>query len=125
MFSFLNRTKNPQPPPSTQPSSTTADATTAVSTNGAVSASASETSVVASNGSKASGVEINGNGEHGGSKIASAQIEAHLNDIRKNLLEAILLKRTDIVVSLINEWFKGESEAERVYRIFHKKCTIL
>lgn len=34
-------------------------------------------------------------------------LQRHLNEVRKNLLEAILLRRTDIVVSLINEWFKG------------------
>ena len=108
MFSFLNRTKpNPQP---------AAAATTAVAGT-AAAAVASENQVngtAATNGSSSApaakeptgGVELNGVD----AKKTSAQIEAHLNEIRKNLLEAILLKRTDIVVSLINEWFKGDSQ---------------
>lgn len=40
-------------------------------------------------------------------EINASTLELHLNQIRKNLLEAIILKRTDIVLSLITEWFKG------------------
>lgn len=41
--------------------------------------------------------------------VDGSLLQRHLNEVRKNLLEAILLKRTDIVVSLINEWFKGKN----------------
>ena len=30
-----------------------------------------------------------------------------IDDAKKNLYDSIVLRRTDIVVSLMNEWFKG------------------
>lgn len=80
MFSFLNRTKN--------------------QTNNAIfvgqSLSPSPHPVTGSIDEQLKNQEING-----------STLELHLNQIRKNLLDAILLKRTDIVLSLITEWFKG------------------
>ena len=31
-----------------------------------------------------------------------------LDDAKKNLYDSVVLRRTDIVVSLMNEWFKGK-----------------
>lgn len=36
-------------------------------------------------------------------------IQAECEEIQKNLYTAIVNKRTDIVVTLINEWFKSKS----------------
>ncbi len=35
------------------------------------------------------------------------QIVVNLDDAKKNLYDSVVLRRTDIVVSLMNEWFKG------------------
>lgn len=61
-------------------------------------------------------------------------IQAECEDIQKNLYTAIVNKRTDIVVTLINEWFKGESSILKpvysiteyfLYVLFLKKTIIL
>lgn len=36
------------------------------------------------------------------------EIVVNLDDAKKNLYDAVVLRRTDIVVSLMNEWFKGK-----------------
>ncbi len=48
-------------------------------------------------------VQSNGLVTNGG----KPQLEAELNDARKNLYDSIVLKRIDIVVSLMNEWLKS------------------
>ena len=35
------------------------------------------------------------------------EIIVNLDDAKKNLYDSVVLRRTDIVVSLMNEWFKG------------------
>ena len=37
----------------------------------------------------------------------SSELILDLDDAKKNLYESVVLRRTDIVVSLMNEWFKG------------------
>ena len=44
--------------------------------------------------------EMNGN--------VNEAAQAEIEDAKKNLYDAINLKRTDIVVSIINEWFKSK-----------------
>lgn len=88
MFSFLNRTKNQS-----------YNATSASAQQQAVPPSTATNNAV-------NDTLIKPSGEANGSTSAKT-LEAHLTEVRKNFLEAILLRRTDIVVSLINEWFKG------------------
>lgn len=116
MFSFLNRTKNPAPPPtetapgggakSANSTSAAANSVEAV-TNGIIKMGTGEEL----NGTTGLSIPTSTQAQMQTTTITtttSSQLEAHLNEARKNLLEAILLRRTDIVVSLINEWFKGE-----------------
>ena len=42
-----------------------------------------------------------------GSAMTHAQLDAVIEEARKKLYESITLRRTDICISLINEWFKG------------------
>jgi hypothetical protein len=39
---------------------------------------------------------------------AEQTIQAECEEIQRSLYKAIINKRTDIVVTLINEWFKGK-----------------
>ena len=43
----------------------------------------------------------------GGNLVTNGQLDAVLEEARKKLYESITLRRTDICISLINEWFKG------------------
>lgn len=104
MFSFLNRTKHQAENHVSSTSSPMVTTTVGSSTNTA------DTVTVNGNNDQTSTTtngDLNGLSEK---KNAASKIELDINDARKNLLEAILLKRTDIVVSLINEWNKGNSE---------------
>lgn len=38
---------------------------------------------------------------------SQTSLEANIEDAKKRLYDSIILRRTDIVISLINEWFKG------------------
>ncbi len=79
MFSFLNRNKGTTP----QNGSLDDDKTqTAVQNNG------------------------NHNDNDKNTKLNN-QLQASIDDAKKNLYESIVYKRTDIVVSIINEWFRG------------------
>ena len=40
------------------------------------------------------------------------QIVVNLDDAKKNLYDSVVLRRTDIVVSLMNEWFKGNKNTQ-------------
>jgi hypothetical protein len=39
-------------------------------------------------------------------------LQSQINEAKKNLYDSIKLHRTDIVVSFLNEWFKGKIENE-------------
>lgn len=41
------------------------------------------------------------------SELEANQSSEYIEDAKKNLYEAVKHKRTDIVVSILNQWFKG------------------
>ena len=47
-----------------------------------------------------------------GAPATESQLEAILDEARKKLYESITLRRTDICISLINEWFKGKGKQQ-------------
>ncbi len=50
--------------------------------------------------------KISGSGNAGDS--IEKDLQKEIEEIQKNLYLAITSKRTDIVVSVLNEWFKGK-----------------
>lgn len=59
------------------------------------------------NKSLSSTVETRNIGENLNEDAAGLSSQGHLEDVQKNLYIAITSRRTDIVVSILNEWFKG------------------
>jgi hypothetical protein len=49
------------------------------------------------------------NGNDLQNEASSLELKTQLDEAKKNVYEAIMIKRTDIVVSLINEWFKSKT----------------
>lgn len=80
MFSFLNRNKG------------------ATQQNGSLDNNKNQTAQ--SNGNHT-------NEDKNANKLNNQQLQANIDDAKKNLYESIVFKRTDIVVSIINEWFRG------------------
>lgn len=77
MFSFLNRNK-----------ATTTVTTTPTSTNSTLTPLLDQSTNTTANNDQ-------------------NLMQANIDDAKKNLYDSINLKRSDIVVSLMNEWFKG------------------
>ena len=80
MFSFLNRNKG------------------AIQQNGSLDNNKNQTAQ--SNGN-------HNNEDKNADKLNNQQLQANIDAAKKNLYESIVFKRTDIVVSIINEWFRG------------------
>ena len=51
---------------------------------------------------------------------SNQQLIEYIEDAKKNLYEAIIHKRTDIVVTILNQWFKGKQHFN-----FHNHTSIL
>lgn len=105
MFSFLNRTKSaPQQPVKTEvkqessSSSVTSTSVVATTSNG-VEESAEKTTDLANDVAITSASTTNG---------VDSTTKAEIDEAQKNLYESVVHKRTDIVVSIVNEWFKSK-----------------
>jgi hypothetical protein len=119
MFSFLSRNKNAphhvaDPPASITTNTSTSEANDALQANPsslAISINNQEItnikSVESDETRKISNNVNNSDTFNSPKRSHSAELHSQLDEIRKNLYESIIHKRTDIVVSLINEWFKG------------------
>ena len=56
-----------------------------------------------------SGVLGGSGGNNNGARLDSSSFAVDVDEIKKNLYDSIILRRIDIVVSLLNEWFKRRS----------------
>lgn len=91
MFSFLNRNKNAG-----------SHATNQLSMNNGQQLAQQQNHLKASK-------QANENGE---------QLVINLEDAKKNLYDSIVLRRTDIVLSLLNEWFKVNTSSDENLKYF-------
>jgi hypothetical protein len=68
-------------------------------------------------------------GQKGGSAAdhtnGTFSTQDEIEDAKKNLYDSIVLKRTDILVSIMNEWFKSEFEKESYESSLYRKLSVI